>query len=207
MDFTIVSSKVRLCFNHTLMNYIDISIIVISIIIILSGIYVNFQRKSDDSEKLKVAADNTLLIFRLAVPISLILSIVSYFIGWGDFEFNPSVYLGYGLVILGLSIRWYSIYSLGRSFQVNVTIMKDQQLVKHGIYKLVRHPSYTGLLLYYAGLGLIMHNYISLLILLIGPLFAVAMRIAKEEKFLEDHFGEDYTRYRKTSNRLIPFIY
>jgi len=85
--------------------------------------------------------------------------------------------------------------------------MKDQQLIKNGIYKLVRHPSYSGLLLYYLGLGLIMHNYISLSILIIGPLFAVAMRIRKEEQFLEDHFGEDYRLYRMTSHRLIPFIY
>ncbi len=189
------------------MNYIDISIIAISLTIILSGFYVNFQRKSDESEKLKVATDNTLLIFRVAVPISLIISIVIYFTRWGSFEFNPTVYVGFGLVAIGLFVRWYSVHSLGRSFQVNVTIMKGQQLVKNGIYKLIRHPSYTGLLLYYLGLGLIMHNYISILILLIGPIFAVTMRIRKEEKFLEDHFGEDYTEYRKSSSRLIPFIY
>ena len=195
------------CYNRPLMNNIDISILAISLTVILSGIYVNFQRTSDESEKLKVAADNTLLIFRIAVPVSLISSIVIYFTRWGAFEFNPFVYVGFALVALGIFVRWYSIRSLGRSFQVNVTIMKDQQLVKNGIYKLIRHPSYTGLLLYYIGLGLIMHNYISILILLIGPLFAVAMRIRKEEVFLADHFGEDYTAYCKSSRRLIPFIY
>ena len=189
------------------MNTIDISILAISITVILSGLYVNFQRESDESDKLKVATDNTLLIFRVAVPVSLILSIVIYFTRWGSFEFNSTVYLGFALVAIGLTVRWYSIYSLGRSFQVNVTIMKDQQLVKNGIYKSIRHPSYTGLLLYYLGLGLIMHNYISIAILLIGPIYAVTMRISKEEKFLEDHFGDDYAEYRKSSNRLIPFIY
>lgn len=189
------------------MNYIDISILAISLTVILSGVYVNFQRKSDESEKLKVATDNTLLIFRIAVPVSLIASIVIYFSKWGTFEFNTSVYVGFALVAFGLFVRWYAIQSLGKSFQVNVTIMKDQQLVKKGIYKLIRHPSYSGLLLYYIGLGLIMHNYVSILILLIGPLYAVAMRIRKEEVFLADHFGEDYTEYCKSSSRLIPFIY
>ena len=197
----------QLCFNHTLMNYIDISILVISLTIILSGVYVNFQRKSDNSEKLKIATDNTLLIFRVAVPLSLILSILVYFSPWGSIGFNFSIYAGYGLVAIGLLVRWYSIYSLGRSFQVNVTIMKDQRLITNGIYKLVRHPSYTGLLLYYLGLGLIMHNYISILILLIGPTYAVAARISKEEQFLEGHFGEEYTAYRNSSSRLFPFIY
>lgn len=189
------------------MNYIDISVLAISLTVILSGIYVNFQRKSDESEKLKVATDNTLLIFRIAVPVSLISSIIIYFTRWGALEFNPSVYVGFVLVVIGLSVRWYSIRSLGKSFQVNVTIMKDQQLIRNGIYKTIRHPSYTGLLLYYLGLGLIMHNYISILILLVGPLYAVAMRIRKEEAFLADHFGEDYTEYCKSSSRLIPYIY
>lgn len=189
------------------MNYIDISILAISITVILSGVYVNFQRKSDESEKLKTASDNTLLIFRIAVPISLILSMVIYFTRFGELPFNSSVYLGYGLVAAGLTVRWYSIYSLGRAFQVNVTIMKDQQLVKTGIYKLIRHPSYTGMLLYYLGLGLVMHNYVSLLIILIGPILAIGMRIKKEEQFLTEHFGKDYTDYCKSSNRLIPFIY
>ncbi|MCJ8288591.1 MAG: isoprenylcysteine carboxylmethyltransferase family protein [Crocinitomicaceae bacterium] len=189
------------------MNYIDISVLAISLTVILSGVYVNFQRKSDDSEKLKVATDNTLLIFRIAVPVSLITSIAIYFTRWGNLGFNPSIYLGFLLAALGIFVRWYSIHSLGRSFQVNVTIMKDQQLVTNGIYKRIRHPSYTGLLLYYLGLGLVMHNYISILILLIGPLFAVAMRIRKEEAFLADHFGEDYIAYSKSSSRLIPFIY
>jgi protein-S-isoprenylcysteine O-methyltransferase Ste14 len=189
------------------MNYIDISVLTISLTIILSGIYVNFQRESDENEKLKIATDNTLLIFRIAVPVSLITSIVIYFTRWGTFEFNLSVYVGFVLVAIGLFVRWYSIRSLGRSFQVSVTIMKDQQLIQHGIYKLIRHPSYTGLLLYYIGLGLVMHNYISILILLIGPLYAVAMRIRKEEVFLADHFGNDYLEYCKSSSRLIPFIY
>lgn len=189
------------------MNNIDISVIAISITVILSGLYMNFQRKSDESEKLKIATDNTLLIFRIAVPVSLLLSIAIYFTRYGSLGFNPSVYVGYALVTVGVLVRWYSIYSLGRSFQVNVTIMKDQQLVKNGIYKLIRHPSYTGLLLYYLGLGLVMHNYISIIILVVGPIYAVAMRIRKEEQFLEDHFGEDYAEYRKSSSRLIPFIY
>lgn len=189
------------------MNYIDISVLAISFTVILSGIYVNFQRKSDDSEKLKIATDNTLLIFRIAVPVSLIASIVVYFTRAGNIGFNPSIYIGFVLTALGIFVRWYSIHSLGRSFQVNVTIMKDQQLITKGIYKLIRHPSYTGLLLYYIGLGLIMHNYISILILVIGPLYAVAMRIRKEEVFLADHFGEEYLAYSKSSSRLIPFIY
>jgi protein-S-isoprenylcysteine O-methyltransferase Ste14 len=189
------------------MSILDISILSISLTVIMSGIYVNFQRKIDPAEKEKMATDQTLLIFRIAVPIALISSIAIYFIGWGEYPISWLIYLGAVLVAGGLSIRWYAIYSLGKAFQVNVTIIKDQQLVKTGIYTYMRHPSYTGLLLYYLGLGLMMHNYISLVILIALPAFAVAMRIQKEEQFLSDHFGAEYRDYCIKSKRLFPFIY
>lgn len=189
------------------MSYLDIAILSISITVTLSGFYVNFRRKIDPAEKEKIASDNTLLIFRVAVPLAIVSSLAFYFLGFGSIAFSPIIWIGMFLVVVGLFIRWYAIYSLGKSFQVNVTIVKDQQLVKNGIYKLVRHPSYTGLILYYLGMGLMMHNYICLLILIALPVFAVGMRIQKEEQFLTDHFGAEYIDYCKHSNRLFPFIY
>ncbi len=189
------------------MDILDLIILSICFTVILSGIYVNFQRKIDPAEKEKIATDGTLLIFRIAIPVAIFSSLTIYFIGWGTYPISTLIYPGALLVVIGLIIRWYAIFSLGKAFQVNVTIVKDQQLMKTGIYSLVRHPSYTGLLLYYFGLGMIMHNYICLAILIVLPVFAVAMRIQKEEQFLSDHFGDEYRDYCRNSKRLFPYIY
>jgi protein-S-isoprenylcysteine O-methyltransferase Ste14 len=189
------------------MNILDFAILFISITVTLSGIYVNFQRKIDPAEKEKIATDHTLLIFRIAIPLAIISSVTIYFLGWGAYSISWVIWPGVLLVLSGLFIRWYAIYSLGKAFQVNVTIIKNQQLVKNGIYTFVRHPSYTGLLLYYFGLGLMMHNFVSLTLLIALPVFAVAMRIQKEEQFLSDHFGAEYLDYCKKSKRLFPYIY
>lgn len=189
------------------MSILDFAILLISITVTLSGIYVNFQRKIDPAEKEKIATDSTLLLFRIAIPLAIVSSITVYFAGWGTYSFSWIIWLGAVFVLSGLFIRWYAIYSLGKAFQVNVTIIKDQQLIKTGIYAKVRHPSYSGLIIYYLGLGLMMHNFVSLAILIVLPVFAVAMRIQKEEQFLSDHFGTEYVDYCKKSKRLFPFIY
>src|SRR4051794_28487970 len=58
------------------------------------------------------------------------------------------------LFLSGLSLRWYSIYHLGRFFTVDVAVATDHRVVDTGPYRLVRHPPYTGALLALGGFGL-----------------------------------------------------
>ncbi len=51
------------------------------------------------------------------------------------------------LLAAALAFRWTAIFTLGRSFSVNVAIHAAQTLHKTGLYRFVRHPSYSGLLL------------------------------------------------------------
>ena len=55
--------------------------------------------------------------------------------------------IGGCLFVLGLALRWYSIFRLGRLFTMNVAIAEDHPLVDFGPYRFIRHPSYTGSLL------------------------------------------------------------
>ena len=58
----------------------------------------------------------------------------------------------------GIIVRWYAILALGRFFTVNVAIASDHRLVEAGPYRLLRHPSYTGALLAFLGLGICMRQ-------------------------------------------------
>ena len=58
------------------------------------------------------------------------------------------------LFVAGLILRWWAIITLGRFFTVDVTIEKDHELVERGPFRIVRHPSYTGVLLAFVGLAL-----------------------------------------------------
>ncbi|HEY4257482.1 MAG TPA: isoprenylcysteine carboxylmethyltransferase family protein [Candidatus Udaeobacter sp.] len=56
-------------------------------------------------------------------------------------------FVGVVLFVTGLLLRWWAIITLGRFFTVDVTIEKDHELVERGPFRMLRHPSYTGVLL------------------------------------------------------------
>lgn len=116
-------------------------------------------------------------------------------------------WLGLAMMIAGLLIRWTAILTLGRSFSVNVAIHAEQKVKRGGIFRFVRHPSYTGLLLILAAMGVHTRNWIALAILTLPPLAALLYRIRVEEEALNESFGADYADYARRTKRLIPFVY
>jgi protein-S-isoprenylcysteine O-methyltransferase len=116
-------------------------------------------------------------------------------------------YLGLGLFVAGLAIRWYSIIHLGRFFTVNVAIAANHRLIDTGPYRFVRHPSYTGALMAFLGLGLCLDNWASLAVLVV-PIFLVFLwRMRVEESALLQGLGDPYSGYMSRTKRLIPAVY
>ena len=176
------------------------------LLILISGIIINLSKKSNSN--IKSFDKKSLLLFRILIPFSLTLSLSIYFLKLNfSFSTNILILIGSLLVFLGLTIRWIAVLTLKESFTVSIEIQVDQKLKTNGIYTYIRHPSYTGLLVYYLGLGLLMTNYLSLTILIIGPLIAVLYRINKEELMLKNHFSSAFVKYSQKSKKIIPFIY
>ena len=111
------------------------------------------------------------------------------------------------LLATGLLVRITAIYTLGRSFTANVSIHATQTLHRSGLFRYLRHPSYTGMLLIFLALGLRLQNWLSLAIVLVPPFAALLYRIHVEEAALTGAFGEQYTEYSRTTKRLIPGVY
>lgn len=107
----------------------------------------------------------------------------------------------------GLIVRWYAILYLGRFFTVDVAIQSDQRVIETGPYRFIRHPSYSGALLAFFGLGVCLLNWISLLVLFIPVTIAFLYRILIEEAALVESLGNAYSEYSTRTKRLIPFIY
>lgn len=190
------------------MNNENILVLLIAFLISLSGVIINLVKKGGN-EKIKFTKDgSTLFWFRVLVPLALILSLVFYFLKIGHVSISIySIWLGCFLVVLGLLIRWVAVLSLGNAFTVKISILENHLLKTYGIYKYIRHPSYTGLLVYYLGLGLVMQNWVCIVMLIVAPLAAVINRIHFEEKVLIQNFSKEYKEYQKRSWRLFPFVY
>jgi protein-S-isoprenylcysteine O-methyltransferase len=116
-------------------------------------------------------------------------------------------FAGVGLFVAGLLLRWWAIITLGRFFTVDVTIEKDHELVERGPFRVVRHPSYTGVLLAFVGLALTLGNWAALLVTLLPIGVAFIHRMNVEENALSDALGTQYTDYMRRTKRLMPFVY
>jgi protein-S-isoprenylcysteine O-methyltransferase Ste14 len=92
-----------------------------------------------------------------------------------------------------------------------IPIVEDQTpraqiLVDRGLYAHVRHPMYTGVLLFHAGLALWLRSYAGVLALAV-ILVPLAARIVVEEGTLAQTL-EGYTGYaRRVPYRLVPFVW
>jgi protein-S-isoprenylcysteine O-methyltransferase Ste14 len=115
-------------------------------------------------------------------------------------------WLGVVLFAGGGALRIWPVFVLGRRFSGLVAIQPGHQLVTSGIYGVIRHPSYLGLLVNALGWALAFRSGVGVLLaaLMVPPLLA---RIRAEEALLRTQFGNDYDAYCARTNRLIPGLY
>jgi protein-S-isoprenylcysteine O-methyltransferase Ste14 len=141
----------------------------------------------------------------LSVPAGIVLGFTDY----GRVRVGEPYVAALGLALLaaGTALRWAAIRALWQYFTVNVSILEGQRVVRRGLYGVVRHPSYTGLLLRYLGLGLAFANWLSAALVFLPLLCATLYRIRVEEQALRAHFGEEYAAYASATKRLVPGIY
>ncbi len=116
-------------------------------------------------------------------------------------------WLGTLLMYAGIALRLYAITVLGRYFTTSVAVEASQQVVEDGPYRLIRHPSYTGLLIILLGFGLSLTNWLSLLVIMGCALIGFSYRIRVEEHVLKAQLGQRYQEYMRRTKRLIPFVF
>ena len=119
---------------------------------------------------------------------------------------DPIRWLGVALFAAGGALRLWPVFVLGDRFSGLVAIQRGHRLVTSGVYGVIRHPSYLGLLISSLGWGLAFRSGIGVLLaaLLVPPLLA---RIKAEERLLQSQFGAEYDAYRARTLRLIPGLY
>ena len=122
----------------------------------------------------------------------------------------PDIFFWLGIVLMyvGIALRLYAIKVLGRSFTTSVAVAPAQTLIETGPYRLIRHPSYTGILITLLGLGLsLTSNWLSLLVIMGCALIGFSYRIRVEEHVLQEYLGQRYQEYMRRTKRLIPFVF
>jgi protein-S-isoprenylcysteine O-methyltransferase Ste14 len=120
---------------------------------------------------------------------------------------EATFWAGIAVMAAGLALRMWAVFSLGVSFRTTVETHESQKVMQGGPYALIRHPSYSGILLMCCGYGVAVQNWISLGLAVVPPFAVLLYRIRVEENFLSHLLGSTYTDYMKKTKRLIPFLW
>jgi protein-S-isoprenylcysteine O-methyltransferase Ste14 len=115
--------------------------------------------------------------------------------------------VGMVLMCAGIVIRQWAVALLGELFTIDVRVHPGQRVVERGPYRWVRHPSYTGLIMTFVGIGLALGNWAALLVLAVLPTAGLVVRIRFEERALLAGLGEPYRRFAAGRPHVFPGVW
>jgi protein-S-isoprenylcysteine O-methyltransferase Ste14 len=124
-----------------------------------------------------------------------------------DFQIHVSLrWAGAVLMLVGNILFIQAHVYLGRQWSPELEIQPEHQLIIRGVYRRIRHPMYTGFLLFGLGLVLLSANLFGCAYL---PAIATMLivRLPAEEALLIEEFGQAYRDYQKNTAALIPGLF
>jgi len=182
-------------------------LLIISFLWLISEISLAFLKRSSRAGKDLDKSSLRILWITILVSIAVGIYMAKSGIGRINIYVRETYFTGLFFILAGLLLRWIAIFQLRKYFTVNVSIREDHQLIQIGLYRYLRHPSYSGSLLSFLGLALVFNNWLTFLIIFLPILFAFLYRISVEEAELQKSFGENYLAYAQRTKKLIPGIY
>jgi protein-S-isoprenylcysteine O-methyltransferase Ste14 len=127
--------------------------------------------------------------------------------GWLDYRplpNGPRTWLtGLALTLTGVGLSVWARLTLGANWSGVVTLKKDHELVRRGLYRSIRHPIYTGILVAMFGTALIkghLRGWFGFAVIL-GTFYFKARR---EERFLRQEFGPGFEEHMRTTGMFLP---
>lgn len=111
---------------------------------------------------------------------------------------------GVVLMVVGLWLFWRSHADLGLNWSPTLETRKGHEIVKHGVYRRIRHPMYSGIFLFSIAQGLLLNNWLAGWAVVFAFAVMYFLRTPKEEEMMIDQFGSAYTEYMAETGRLFP---
>ena len=148
-----------------------------------------------------------LVLAGAAIGLSLfpLVYLVTGFPAFADHAFRA--WMGWAGAIVEVLFVWLFFEShraLGRNWSIALEIRHSHRLVTDGLYRYVRHPMYTSFWLWAIAQALLIPNWIAGFAGLAGVAGLYFSRVGKEERLMEQAFGEQYRAYCATTGRVVP---
>ena len=111
------------------------------------------------------------------------------------------------LFLFGSVTRVVAIYQIGAvAFKFDIVFRDEQKLKTDQLYGLMRHPSYTGMMIVVIAYAVIAHSLTWGVLGIVSGLIGFQYRIYHEEKALVEQFGEEYKIFRSRTGMWFPRI-
>jgi protein-S-isoprenylcysteine O-methyltransferase Ste14 len=155
--------------------------------------------------KLEIVLLSGMWLGSVIVPI---LWVATPLFSFADYPLNAAQYAaGVVLFSLGLWLFYRSHTDLSTNWSVSLDIRENHELITSGVYRHLRHPMYSAILLQAVGQLLLAPNWIVGSVYLCAFVLMFSLRVGPEEQMLLQQFGGRYETYMRNSHRLIPFIW
>lgn len=189
------------------LNVFEIALVINMIIgTVIRFPYEKLNRKSVKKDGNYNFRENFFLI--LTFTGGMTLPILYFLTPWFDFaNFKVNAVLGavgIFMIIPSNWLFWRSHKDLDRQFSPKLEIKESHQLITHGVYRNIRHPMYSALLLNSFCQLLLIGNWVVAPAYLIGLACLYFSRVQNEENLMLKHFGDEYSVYSNRTYRLFP---
>ncbi len=195
----------KIAFAGLILSFLGIRII-FGLIAQRSGLSFNFENNTINTGEKKTPGVLGIIIFIIILLAFLFFILMPY-------EKNIlilalpewALMIGLGIGILGLALQMVVHKILQEVWALEKSGGKKESLIRNGPFQWVRHPLYSSLILFLAGLSLAT-AYLPFIILTVGSVPFFNNEAKKEEKELLIKFGKEYEEYRKNTGQLFPRV-
>jgi len=113
------------------------------------------------------------------------------------------LWAGVLLTAVGVGISIWARFTLGANWSGVVTLKQGHELIRKGLYRSIRHPIYTGILVAFLGTELIRGQVRGALgfAVVLGTFYFKARR---EERFLRQEFGASFDEHARKTGMFLP---
>jgi len=150
-------------------------------------------------------------LLALVIPTSSLLPLLYLFTPWlafADYRL-PAIapWCGVALMLAAIWLFWRSHADLGQNWSVTLELRKGHQLVRHGVYRSIRHPMYASIFLWSLAQGLMLQNWLAGWSAFVTSSLMYLLRTPREEQMMCEFLGQEYRDYMRVTGRLFPRIH
>lgn len=185
------------------------NLIFLTVLLTYIGIRGAFAQRTKSNQNVVSRVDPRDRILVLAVFVgSTLLPLVYLFTRWfafADYQLpRPALSCGIIVSLAALWLFWRAHADLGKNWSITLEMRKGHNLVRSGVYRVVRHPMYAALWLLSLAQGLLLQNWLAGWAALVAFAVLYFVRVPREEEMMLSYFGDDYRAYAARSGRVLP---